>query len=219
MERTRCGLAAVMAVSVASAVLAGCASSGHRDADGTPDYDALVSRMTGSFSSAEQAKADERYYDVRLHMVPIWTASPDGTWLYVEQAIASAMDRPYRQRVYHIIEPSPGTFVSEVYTLPDPTEWVGMWKKPAKFDGLKPTDLEEREGCAITLHRDAAGDFVGSTEGTECASDLRGASYATSEVRITETGLDSWDRGWDAAGAQVWGASDGAYRFLRITDE
>ena len=37
------------------------------------DFETLAQWMTGSFSSADQAEADERYYDIRLEMVPIWT--------------------------------------------------------------------------------------------------------------------------------------------------
>ena len=79
---------------------------------------------------------------------------------------------------------------------------------------LTANDAEERPGCAVNLAwRDGA--FVGATHPTACLSTLRGASYATSEVRLTEAGLTSWDRGFDAAGAQVWGAVVGPYQFVR----
>ena len=48
-----------------------------------------------------------------------------------------------------------------------------------------------------------------------CASDLRGAAYATSEVTITPQFVLSWDRGFDNTGKQVWGATEGPYVFLR----
>jgi hypothetical protein len=44
---------------------------------------------------------------------------------------------------------------------------------------------------------------------------MRGASYATSEVVLRDDGLDTWDRGFDDAGKQVWGATKGAYQFRR----
>ena len=69
------------------------------------ELDTLVEWMTGSFSSQAQAQADERYYDIRLEMVPIWTDRDDGRWLYVEQAAASALERPYRQRIYRVAGP------------------------------------------------------------------------------------------------------------------
>ena len=69
----------------------------------------LAEWMSGSFSSAAQAADDpENYFDIRLEMVPIWSERSDGPWLYVEQAAASALDRPYRQRVYHLVETEDG---------------------------------------------------------------------------------------------------------------
>ena len=44
---------------------------------------------------------------------------------------------------------------------------------------------------------------------------LANASYATSEVVITSTMLKSWDRGFDSADHQVWGASGGPYEFVK----
>jgi hypothetical protein len=208
-----------VALVVLVALLAGCAASGRVHAQDSPELDAAVSMLTGSFSSAEQAAQDDRFFDVRLHMTPIWTRRDDGRWLYVEQAMASAPERPYRQRVYRVHQPETGVVISEVYTLPNPEKWVGEWNRPRKFSRLDPEDLTLREGCAITLRPDGMGGFVGSTDGTGCASDLRGAAYTTSEVRLTADVLESWDRGFDATGAQVWGAATGPYRFLRTLPE
>jgi len=177
----------------------------------------LAGWLTGSFSSAAQAATDDEFFDIRLHMEPIWTGREDGPWLYVEQAVADAQDRPYRQRVYRLREVEPGLFESAVFTLPDPEAAIGAWRAPEGLDGVSPADLEPRAGCAILMRRDGAA-FVGSTLGTLCPSDLRGARYATSEVRVSADGLVSWDRGFDAAGAQVWGARTGGYVFDRMTD-
>ena len=48
-------------------------------------------------------------------------------------------------------------------------------------------------------------------------SDLQGAAYAVSEAIISPQGLLTWDRGFDAAGKQVWGATKGGYDFVRQT--
>ena len=58
-------------------------------------------------------------------------------------------------------------------------------------------------------------DRAGETRGTGSKSALRGASYAASEVVVTPEGIESWDRGFDADGRQVWGAEEGAYVFKR----
>ena len=58
--------------------------------------------------------------------------------------------------------------------------------------------------------------FIGGTDEKNCASKLRGASYATSEVKISDSYLYSWDRGFDKEGKQVWGAQKGGYYFKRV---
>ena len=198
-------------VMILSAVLAARAQDG-------PTIAQLAGWMSGSFSSAEQAAADSTYFDIRLHMAPIWQERVDGPWLYVEQAVAASQDRPYRQRVYHVSEPEPGRFVSEVFELPgDPLRFAGAWRADSLLAGVTPEQLVSRTGCAVHLRwvpeRLA---YEGRTPGEACLSSLRGATYATSEVRISSEGIVSWDRGWDDHDVQVWGAEKGGYVFRRV---
>ena len=213
MTSPRLLLAAALALSLASCRAGEEASTEPRTGAAAQS---LAGYMTGAFSSSEQAAIDpDNFYAVRLTMVPIWSSRADGPWLYVEQAIEDSLDAPYRQRVYHLVETSNGVS-SEVYTLPgDPMEVAGAWAEPERFDAWSPDDLTERDGCAI--HLVPAGDvWVGSTNERDCASTLRGATYATSEVSISDGTVTSWDRGFDANGEQVWGATEGAYVFERM---
>lgn len=175
------------------------------------DVNSLVSLMEGSFSSEEQSKNDTDYFDIRLHMKRIWPEISSAHWLYVEQAVASAQDKPYRQRVYRITTTYEGRFESAVYTFADPLRFAGDWKKDNPLSGLTPDSLISREGCSVILTMMNYGVYEGSTEGTNCSSDLRGAKYATSEVKITKDEIISWDRGFDESGKQVWGAVKGGY--------
>jgi hypothetical protein len=202
---------------VAVLFAAGCRGAPARTADHQADLEALYPMMLGTFSSAEQARLDpDNFFNIRLVMVPIWTERGDGYWLYVEQAAAGALDRPYRQRVYHLSvqDDADAPLRSEVYTLPgDPLAFVGAWARPDVFEAIGPGDLELREGCAIHLSRQPDGTFVGATRGTGCASTLGDAAYATSEVVIRHGLLSSWDRGYTASGEQAWGAEAGPYLF------
>ncbi|MDH3592370.1 MAG: CpcT/CpeT family chromophore lyase, partial [Planctomycetota bacterium] len=88
-------------LAVSIVVLAGCRSP---QAAARPDLALLTERMTGTFSSREQAVADpDNFRAIRLVMLPIWTQRGDGPWLYVEQAAEDALGRPYRQRVYRLV--------------------------------------------------------------------------------------------------------------------
>ena len=130
---------------------------------------------------------------------------------------ADHQDEPYRQRVYHVTRVGGDLFESAVYSLPEDASWTGAWRNPGRFDAISAGDLEARDGCAILL-RPHEGTFTGSTLGRLCTSSLRGATFATSEVVITEDELISWDRGFNDAGEQVWGAVKGGYVFSKLED-
>jgi hypothetical protein len=180
-----------------------------------PDLQKLANLMAGYYTSAAQAAQDKDYYDISLHMNPIWKNKQGEYWLYVEQAMTAKLDKPYRQRVYKLETEGAGKFKSIVYTLPDESKYVGGWKDPKMFDALKASQLSLREGCAVHLTLQKDGSYSGSTDGNGCESNLRGAKYATSKVTINAKGIESWDQGFDTAGKQVWGATKGPYAFIK----
>ncbi|MEM9083650.1 MAG: chromophore lyase CpcT/CpeT, partial [Planctomycetota bacterium] len=173
----------------------------------------LTELMIGSFDSVAQSERDESYFPITLEMVPIWTEMNGAKWLYIEQAVASAKERPYRQRVYRVTESAEGIFESAVFELPNAMNYAGEWQEEDAIADLSPLDLSERKGCSVFLKMLLTGEFEGSTDGKNCLSSLNGASYATSEVAIGAHGLTSWDRGFDDKDEQIWGAVDGAYVF------
>jgi hypothetical protein len=213
--------AILLAGLTATSLCLSCAGSQKSAASQDRDLETLVNWMTGDFNSKAQSRRDSDFYDIRLHIRPIWTADKTSHWLYVEQATASAENKPYRQRVYKV-ERDPGVkngFKSSVYTLSDPAKWTGAYKTPESFDVLKPADITLREGCTVFLEKQADGTFAGATRGSGCESNLRGAKYATSTVTISKQALISWDQGFDAAGKQVWGAVKGGYEFMKETNK
>lgn len=192
----------------------------------------LVGLMTGSFSSALQHERDEKnYFDIRLHMTPIWperSSVEKGFWLYVEQAVATDPERPYRQRIYRVFtEEVAGAsgaktrvFKSEVYLLPgkpdDVLKFAGAWREPAKLEALKSDQLTLKDGCTVVLTRTAPSTYDGATVGKGCPSERGGATYASAEVHVSAAGLKTWDRGFNDKDEQVWGATQGPYIFDRV---
>jgi len=173
----------------------------------------LVKYMSGSFNSYQQSQNDSSYFDVSLEMAPIWKKDKETKWLYVEQAITQNKNKPYRQRVYGITQTGENEFVSTVYLIANEEDYIGAYKKAKKrFKNLTSKELEEKEGCHILLTYNG-NVYEGKTGGSSCPSQLRGASYATSEVKIHSNKLKSWDRGFSKDGKQVWGAEKGAYIF------
>lgn len=189
------------------------------DTSVAPSAEVTAARyLTGRFDSADQAAEDPDYYSILLVVCPIELPGLGERVLYVEQSVTQddgTVDDPYRLRLYVVEpgEPADTQAISHVYEFDTPRRFIGACDAPVDVNGA---DVFEREGCEVTLDATPEG-FAGGTSGEGCASDLAGAAYATSEVTLTVPGLDSWDRGFDAGGAQVWGADRGPYRFVRRT--
>ena len=123
------------------------------------------------------------------------------------------LDKPYRQRVYRLTEISKDSFESAVYTLDNPLRFV---KHVELFQDLNPDSLSLKDGCSVFLNKVGKKRYEGGTGIKTCASDMRGASYASSIVTLTPKYLLSWDRGYNKEGEQVWGAEKGGYMFRKI---
>lgn len=170
--------------------------------------------LEGNFSSKAQAAADADYVDIRLHIKRVWKQRADGFWFYMELAMATAPDKPTRQRFYHVSELADGRFETEVYTVNAPQRFTGAWKNPQILRGLTPDSLQLRAGCSVMLAK--YGDtYAGAIEGKACASETEGGAYTTNDVELTATMLTSWERCFDKEGRQVSGPAKGAYQFRR----
>jgi len=188
-------------------------------ADMDKDLVALAELMSGSFSSEDQAKADSSYYDIRLEMKRIWPDDEGVVWLYVEQAVGSHLDRPYRQRLYRVYENDDDSFTSEVYTLGDePLQYAGGYRDTSLLAKLTPDVVSLREGCDVVLTKLEDGSYKGGTIGKGCISKLHNATYATSVITITKDAITSWDRGFDSNDNHIWGAEKGGYIFKKVKD-
>ncbi|MEM1449726.1 MAG: chromophore lyase CpcT/CpeT [Planctomycetota bacterium] len=213
----------LVAAAATTALAAGCRSRSATDAETlaawepSPALVDLADWLSGHFTSGAQATRDDRFLNIELRAVRIWPERTDGIWLYVEQAAAWALDRPYRQRVYHLEEVDAETWRSTIRLLPtdDPLDLAGAWAEPSRFGSYDPADAEVRTGCGIELTRRDDGVFVGRTSGRGCESAIGDAVYATSSVLIRPDLVLSWDRGWTKNGQQAWGAESGPYAFER----
>lgn len=176
----------------------------------------LAACLTGSFSNADQARGDQNFRDVTLHVAAIWTDRSDGPWLYCEQSLADAPDHPYRQRIYQLTTRADGAIESRIFELPDAIAATGAWKNPSLLAKRNPDSLGTHAGCALILRMQPDGSFKGGTEGKGCLSTLRGASYATAEITVSDRQTIMWDRGYNAGDTQVWGSIHGGYIFKKM---
>ena len=185
----------------------------------TDDLRRLGECLAGHYSSAAQAAADTSYRDIRLHVVAIWPEQwGQHQYFYAEQSLATAPAAPFWQRVYRLRCTPDGHFENTTYLLAAPRRFAGAWQSPGQHPALRalrPDSLRRHEGCAVYLSKTGPASFAGTTDGYHCASTLHGAAYATSEVQIMLTELRTWNRGFDTFGKQKWGATKGAYVFVK----
>lgn len=220
MHRTTIALALPFALA-----LSGCGSASPSPATATandagppaePAEQRLFRWLAGRYDSTKQAAADRAYFEIALTMCEVDAPEYGARTLYVEQArVGSA---PYRQRLYVVdgVAGKPLEAVSRVFEFTNPRAMVGFCAGTSK---ALPAGVvaEEKQGCGVFLTwNETALAFEGGTVGTACASSLNGASYASSVVTLGADKLVSWDRGYDATGAQVWGATKGGYVFDRL---
>lgn len=181
---------------------------------GPKDVERVMTLLTGRFDSSAQSQTSAAYYAVQLHACAVELPDLGERVLYVEQAMMSSLGSPYRQRLYVLTEDeSEGTVTSTIYSVLQPERFVGTCAG-ADVPRINALDAELRVGCEVILRADGDG-YTGSTVEKNCESSLNGASYATSEVTLSEDTVLSWDRGYDAMDNQVWGAEAGPYIFDR----
>lgn len=189
-------------------------ANGRKTDDIDPDIDTLARWMDGSFSSQRQSQYDTAYADLRLDVHRIWPSRTDGVWLVVEQSMATSTDIPLRQRVYHIHRVEENMIEIRVYSWNSPERAKGIWRDQERLSSFTTKDLKSLRGCEIYLQRDDVS-FFGSTHGMACASDVKGASYSTLDVKIGSNITSLWDRVFTTNGTQVYGPMKGPYYFLR----
>ena len=181
-------------------------------AAGESSADRLARYLTGDFDSVDQAEANPEYFPVRLRVCPVAIPALGERVLYVEQSITG--ESPYRQRFYTVsaVGDAPELARTEIYSMTDPASMVGYCDAPGERALPTRAAITSREGCGVTVSWDGEV-FRGATGERTCESVLRGASWATAKIVVTEGAMSSWDQGWDASGAQVWGAVAGPYEF------
>lgn len=182
--------------------------------------DEVVQRLAGAMNSSRQSLEDSRYFDVSLVHCPISVADapPERArqrFLYVQQAISLTADKPYRVRFMSVApDPDAKAVTTRIYEPVDSAAWVGLCSKP-EAERQVPFTAIGKQLCQTWLQREGEL-YVGGTRAGGCPNTHRGASYTTTQVRLGPTWMESWDRGYNAADEQVWGAVAGPYRFERF---
>ncbi len=177
------------------------------------NLDAVVGHLTRTMDTTAQAEHNPRYVGVQMTTCPIQIAEAtpsEGIYLYQEQALSESLDRPYRQRFLHIILNADATRIeSRTFKPPIPETWTGLCEQSEPI--IQANELGNLV-CTVSLRPSSLG-YVGSTPEEGCPVNLRGAVRLTNTVVLHQDGMDTWDRGFDENGIQVWGAQADPYQY------
>ncbi|WP_028109474.1 chromophore lyase CpcT/CpeT [Ferrimonas futtsuensis] len=177
----------------------------------------LAQWMNGNYSSKTQSKELLNYFDLNLHIVPIWTERSDGPWLYSEHASSKRPERPFRQRVLRL-ETTPSGVLIHLFELPTPRHFAGAWHSQTPLESLSPEQLLPKPGCNVELVYDPnTQGYKGRTGADSCTNRMYGASYSQTDLEIYPDRIIRWTKGYDDNGQQLWGAAQGGYRFEKKT--
>jgi hypothetical protein len=134
--------------------------------------------------------------------------------LYQEQALMRDLSKPYRQR-FLVLSASPysQSVRSLAYRPATLTQWAGLCKR-SESDRVVSTQALGQPVCSVFLRRSGS-NYVGNTPVDGCPANVRGAVRITNHIKLSASGMETWDRGFDAKGKQVWGAVDQSYQFRR----
>lgn len=174
----------------------------------------VVSHLEGTMSTAAQAASDPNFVGVQMTTCRITLSDPQpqSVYLYQEQALADNLNAPYRQRFLQITPGDDNRINSLTFKPQNPEQWTGLCAQPNP--SLNSAVLGD-PFCTVSLRASSLGGYVGSTPTGGCPASARGAVSVTNVVVLHAAGMDTWDRGFDAQGNQVWGADDVPYRYRR----
>jgi hypothetical protein len=177
----------------------------------------FASWLVGDYSNWEQAIANPPFFaHVRVCVRPLPVPlSPEGIWLYVEQAYDYEINRPYRTAVLQVL--SEGDQITIVnYKLTNPETYFGCARQPDRLHNLSINDLERQCGCNMLVSAKDSHSFQGIVEaGKQCRVHRKGKeTYLHSEFEVGENFFRSLDQGYDLeTNERVWGAIAGAFEF------
>ena len=177
---------------------------------------AVVSHLVGVMDTSAQARNNPKAPNVRMTTCQVNiqnnTNNTPSVFLYQEQALSDRLSQPYRQRFLQITPNSNNSVQSVSFKPLNPTTLIGLCDKPQTE---RITSDVGTPVCRVTI-KPVGADYIGETPPEGCPANVRGAVRITNRIILHSTGMDTLDRGFDASGNQVWGATNETYQFRWI---
>ena len=181
----------------------------------TPELDhvrAVVNHLEGKMDTSARTAAGGRV-GVRMTTCKVRLRDrPERVYLYQEQSLKKSLDSPYRQRFLQIeAGEEKDTVISQSYKPINSQKWIGLCDRPERQRVVNSQEMSQPV-CSVLL-KPKVSIYVGTTPPEGCPTKVRGAVKITNMIILHDRGMDTWDRGFDAEGNQVWGAKNESYQF------
>lgn len=186
----------------------------------------IAALLTGKMDTSAQAITNPKAPNVQMTTCRIELLNPadsQSIFLYQEQAMSTSLDKPYRQRFLQI-SPSPlsQSVRSRSFKPIDPTRWSGLCDSRSDHFTNRAASSQQSVNlsdlgtpvCNVFL-KQVGTSYMGNTPIDGCPANVRGAVRITNHIELTPASMNTWDRGFDAQGKQVWGAKTESYQFRR----
>lgn len=182
----------------------------------------IVNHLVGRMDTSAQTLANPSAPNVRMTTCVVEVSGIENeinsVYLYQEQALSSKLNQPYRQRFLEIrAVPTEGKVESTAFKPLNSQRWINLCDRPETQRQVNLFDLGEAV-CTVSL-RPLMTIYIGETPPEGCPTNVRGAVRITNTVILHSEGMDTFDRGFDAEGNQVWGAENESYQFRWLTEE
>ncbi|NJK28210.1 MAG: chorismate mutase [Coleofasciculaceae cyanobacterium SM2_3_26] len=186
----------------------------------------LAGYLAGEFDNRPQAMADPAWYvHLRLWQRPLPGLFDDrSVAFFLEQANATTLDRPYRQRIARL-EEQEGNLRVQYYMLKQRDAYIGGGDRPEKLASLTPSDLHCLPGCRLEVTQETIGEQLYRFRATmpddaECCFTYGGETrWVKLGFEATATEFFSYDKGVDpTSGRALWGAMLGPFQFAKVRD-
>ncbi|ABW32426.1 chromophore lyase CpcT/CpeT [Acaryochloris marina] len=178
----------------------------------------LAKWLAAEFSNQAQAIENPPLYaHIQVSIRPLPRKLLTGYCLYLEQAYAFMLKKPYRTRVIHILEHKDSILI-ENYELHKKELFLGGTRDPLILNKISTEHLIKKEGCDMNVEW-TGHSFVGTVvPGKSCKVVRNGkTTYLDNSFEVDQNKFISIDRGRDPETDElIWGSIAGPFHFSRI---
>lgn len=174
--------------------------------------------FTGDFNSlATGGQLDTSSRSLTLHHLELgaWNMGDSTIWVYEEIDYTHSDSQIFRQLVWCLKEQANGTIIASQYLLKKGWLFTNAWKSEDLFRQLNSDYLVGSAFCELSFDLTNQHYFKGYTARDGCPNHFKKAVRYSNQSSVTQTQYDFWERGFDAAGNQVWGNPKEGYQFVR----